>query len=243
MWHRINNGGFLSDDFHGSESSRKFGAAGQVGDEGVHNLGQDPRLGCWWAGAGMVLDTKRKAYTGSLSITLPVPQIVIVMPLVKSALPPFQTLTKSFAQATKIATRPTSKRRQEEWMEEDNLLGEEQDLRRQLQRGGGRGPGAADGGGRGRRLDHYGGRDQFQEGHERFGANRAYNPGRNDFGRNYPQQGGWNDTHQGARNHNNQGNWAPNHQQAGGNRPDHRLNDPWRRWSRPIDRYEIFQPC
>jgi hypothetical protein len=83
--------------------------------------------------------------------------------------------------------RLTGKRRQEEWMEEDDLLGgelEEQDLCYQLQKGSKAGP--PNGGGyRGRD-----GRGQNLEGHERFGGNRPFNPRRNDFGRNYAQGGG-----------------------------------------------------
>lgn len=58
-------------------------------------------------------------------------------------------------------------------MDDDDLLDEnlEQDLRYQLQRGGGRGRGEADRGGyKGRRIEGYGGRGAAQEDRERFGG-------------------------------------------------------------------------
>lgn len=198
----------------------------QVGDDKwVHNLGQDPCFDHSWAtdgpDPGWYWIPKGRLTLDICHPARPVDRHRFSSRKVR-ALPPNKTLTKSFAQATRMA-RPPGKRRQEEWMEEDDLLGGEmqaQDLRRQLQRGGGRGPGTEGGGFRGRRLDQYDGQGQFQDGHERFGGNRQYNPRRNQ-----PQQGGWNNSLQGAWNYNSQGIWASN-QQATGNRPGPRFSEP-----------------
>jgi hypothetical protein len=115
-------------------------------------------------------------------------------------LPPPQNLVASFAQATSGVMDPLrqkGKRRQEEWMEEDDLLGGElgeRDLRYQLQRTGGRGEGVPDRSGhKDRRIESYG----RQEGHqgdwerERFRENRLAGMGRGDMTRSNVQQGSW----------------------------------------------------
>lgn len=123
-------------------------------------------------------------------------------------------LTKSFARVVSERSmakwdhqRTMGKRRQEDWMEEDDLLGgdlrQEHDLRRQLQRdnrfqGEGERPGF-----KGRRTENLGGRvPEFgNRGGDRFGGNRPMNPGRFEIGRNQIQQGGW------SQNQSQQGGW------------------------------------
>lgn len=99
---------------------------------------------------------------------------------IRATSPP-RDLTKSFMEAVRSRgmAQPnhfTGKRRQEEWMEEDDLLGgelgQEQDLQRQLQRGG-RGPMEPNQVGfKGRRLE------QGDHDHERLGGGRLFNQGR-----------------------------------------------------------------
>ena len=95
--------------------------------------------------------------------------------------------------------RQAGKHRQEEWMDEDDLLGgdlgEEQDLRRQLQRGGNFQGGGDRAGFKERRLENSQrgarGYNQGDRGHDRFGGNRAFIQGGLDQGRSQSQQGNW----------------------------------------------------
>ena len=78
--------------------------------------------------------------------------------------------------------RQAGKHRQEEWMDEDDLLGgdlgEEQDLRRQLQRGGNFQGGGDRAGFKERRLENSQrgarGYNQGDRGQDRFGGNHAF---------------------------------------------------------------------
>lgn len=105
---------------------------------------------------------------------------------------PPRLLSKSFADALKPRemanpNRLMGKHRQEAWMEEDDLLGadlgHEQDLQRQLQKGGRVQPEPSQAGFKGRRLEQG---DGIQE---RPGGGRFFNQGRFDPRRQQSQQG------------------------------------------------------
>lgn len=112
----------------------------------------------------------------------------------------------SVAMASRVA--PRAKRRSDEWMEEDDLLGgdlmREQDLRRQLQRG----PRQQMEGDRfrGRRIEGYG-NCNFEQGNRDFDRSRGYYQSRFDDNRLQNQQGSWNQGQQGSWNQGGQNNW------------------------------------
>ena len=116
-------------------------------------------------------------------------------------LPP---LSKSFAcvvsegeMANRDQPWPVGKHRQEEWMDEDDLLSgdlyQEQDLRRQLQRGNWFQGDPDRLGYKGRRTKGYGGCgvEPGDRESERGAGNKAYNQGRLEASRSYNQQRGW----------------------------------------------------
>ena len=127
-------------------------------------------------------------------------------------------LTKTYAAAVKPSfmaqpNRQMGKRRQDEWMEEDDLLGgdlgQAQDLRSQIQKGGRNQVEPIQVGFKGRRLD---------QGHrevERFGGGRNGSLGRWEQSRPQGQQGGW--------SHSQQGNWTQQGWKRGDRRPIERF--------------------
>lgn len=118
-------------------------------------------------------------------------------------IPPPHRLQHSFAQAAMAKEPPRyTKKRQEKWMEDDDLLGEElkEDLRHQLNRGGRGGAGAGREISKERRVKNMGGGRSAQEERGNYGGPKQYNTGREGFGRGSYRQEGWADQRPGGVN-------------------------------------------